>query len=93
MQCRLFFRNDEERQATIAAGIDVDAALTIDDLVTGDDVFFAATGITDGELLKGVRYRTSGASTDSIVMRSKTRTVRYIRTEHHSMKVAKFADE
>lgn len=92
MQCRLYFRNDEERQSTINAGIDVNTALTIDDLVKSDDVFFAATGITDGELLKGVRYRTEGATTDSIVMRSQTRTIRYIRAVHHQEKLGQWGE-
>jgi len=88
MQCKLYFRDDEERQNTQAAGVDVDAVLTLNDLVRSDDVFFAATGITDGELLRGVRYRTDGAVTDSIVMRSRTGTIRQIRATHRTTKVA-----
>jgi fructose-1,6-bisphosphatase II len=88
MQCKLYFRNDEERRNTIAAGVDVDAVLTIDDLVKSDDVFFAATGITDGELLRGVRYRSDGATTDSIVMRSLSGTIRHIAATHHHSKLA-----
>jgi fructose-1,6-bisphosphatase II len=93
MQCRLYFRSEEERKNTMEAGIDPDAVLTIDDLVKSDDVFFAATGITDGELMPGVRYRTQGATTDSIVMRSKTRTIRYIRASHHRSKLAEWGED
>jgi fructose-1,6-bisphosphatase II len=92
MQCRLYFRNEEERQNTINAGIDVNQVLLIDDLVKSDDVVFAATGITDGELLRGVRYRTEGATTDSIVMRSSSRTIRYIRAVHHHAKIAQISN-
>lgn len=88
MQCRLYFRNDEERRNTIASGVDVDAVLKMDDLVKSDDVFFAATGITDGELLRGVRYRSDGATTDSIVMRSLSGTIRHITATHHNSKLA-----
>jgi fructose-1,6-bisphosphatase II len=88
MQCKLYFRSDEERRNTIALGIDVDAVLMIDDLVKSDDVFFAATGITDGELLRGVRYRSDGATTDSIVMRSFSGTIRHIAATHHHSKLA-----
>lgn len=88
MQCKLYFRNDEERRNTIASGVDVDAVLMIDDLVKSDDVFFAATGITDGELLRGVRYRSDGATTDSIVMRSLSGTIRHIAATHHHSKLA-----
>jgi fructose-1,6-bisphosphatase II len=93
MQCRLYFRSEEERKNTIEASIDPYAVLTIDDLVKSDDVFFAATGITDGELLTGVRYRTQGATTESIVMRSKTRTIRYIRASHHRSKLTQGGED
>ncbi|MDQ3991884.1 MAG: class II fructose-bisphosphatase, partial [Actinomycetota bacterium] len=69
MQGKLYPRNDEERQAIVDAGLDVDAVLTHDDLVSGEDVFFAATGITDGELIRGVRYSGESARTQSLVMR------------------------
>ena len=66
--------------------------LATDDLVTGDDVFFVATGITDGELMKGVRYRAGGVSTHSLVMRSRSGTIRSISAEHRFEKLREFAD-
>jgi fructose-1,6-bisphosphatase II len=82
IQGRLYPRNDEERRAALEAGYDLDLVLTTDDLVEGNDVFFAATGITDGVLLKGVRYSAEGASTESIVMRSRSGTIRVIQATH-----------
>ena len=79
---RLWPRNDDERAAAVAAGYDLSKALSNDDLVAGDNCFFAATGITDGELLKGVHYGRSGASTQSLVMRSKSGTVRLVNARH-----------
>ncbi len=64
------------------AGHDLDRVLTTDDLVTGDNVFFVATGITDGELLRGVRYHGGGAHTNSLVMRARSGTIRTISSEH-----------
>ena len=84
---RLWPRNDEERRAALDNGFDVDAVLTLDDLVWGDDVFFAATGISDGDLLRGVRYYADGARSQTIVMRSKTGTIRTIDTTHKWHKV------
>jgi fructose-1,6-bisphosphatase II len=81
IQGRLHPRNDEERQATIDAGYDLGRVLTTDALVSGQ-AFFAATGISDGELLDGVRYRGNTATTQSIVTRSRSRTVRVITAEH-----------
>ena len=78
---RLHPRSDEERQKAIDAGYDVDKVLTTDDLVSGN-CFFAATGISDGDLLQGVRYRGDGATTQSIVMRSQSGTVRLITADH-----------
>jgi len=78
----LYPRNDEERDAALAAGYDLDRVLTQDDLVNSDNCFFAATGITDGELLKGVHYDARGASTQSLVMRSKSGTVRVVNARH-----------
>jgi fructose-1,6-bisphosphatase II len=80
---RLWPRDDKERQASIGAGYDLDRVLTTDDLVRGDDVFFAATGVTDGVLLEGVRYFPGGATSESIVMRALSGTIRTIRSEHH----------
>jgi fructose-1,6-bisphosphatase II len=85
LQGRLWPRNDVERQAAIDAGYDLEAVLTADDLVGGDNCFFAATGITDGELLRGVHYDAKGATTQSLVMRSKSGTVRRI-DAHHQLK-------
>lgn len=91
MQGRLWPRNDEERAAAVTAGYDLDRVLTTDDLVAGDNCFFAATGLTDGELLRGVRYTRRGASTQSLVMRSRSGTVRLINAEHQLSKLARFS--
>ncbi|HMB03487.1 MAG TPA: class II fructose-bisphosphatase [Isosphaeraceae bacterium] len=82
IQGRLYPRNDEERRAAIEAGYDLDRVLTTNDLVRGDDVFFAATGVTDGVLVQGVRYGAGVATSESIVMRSLSGTIRVIRSEH-----------
>ncbi len=87
IQGKLWPRNDEERTAALDAGYDLDKTLLLDDLVSGDDVFFAATGITDGELLRGVRYWGEGAGTQSLVMRSKSGTIRIIEAQHHWTKL------
>jgi fructose-1,6-bisphosphatase II len=84
-------RDDAERAKALAAGHDLDRVLSTDDLVTSDDAFFAATGITDGELLAGVRYRAGGAVTHSLVMRARSGTVRNIHSEHQLWKVAKYS--
>jgi fructose-1,6-bisphosphatase II len=78
IQARLWPRNDEERRQLLAAGLDPDRVLHTDDLVSGEDVFVAATGVTNGPLLTGVQYTPGGATTDSIVMRSRSGTVRRI---------------
>ena len=90
MQGRLWPRNAEERALAIEAGYDLTAVLTIDDLVRGDNCFFAATGITDGELLRGIHYDRRGASTQSLVMRSKSGTVRRIDAVHRLDKLNLF---
>jgi fructose-1,6-bisphosphatase II len=82
MQGKLWARTEAERQAAVNEGYDLDAVLTINDLVRGDNCFFAATGITDGELLRGVHYDGRGPSTQSLVMRSKSGTVRRIDARH-----------
>src|SRR5690348_9117598 len=82
IQGRLWPRNDGERTAAIEAGYELEKVLTTDDLVGGDNCFFAATGVTDGELLRGVHYSTRGATTQSLVMRSKSGTVRRIDASH-----------
>ncbi|MFF5250660.1 class II fructose-bisphosphatase [Streptomyces leeuwenhoekii] len=91
IQGKLWPKDDEERQRAIDAGHDLDRVLTTDDLVAGDNVFFAATGITDGELLRGVRYRSETATTSSIVMRSKSGTVRRIDSEHRLSKLRAYS--
>jgi fructose-1,6-bisphosphatase II len=91
MQGRLWPRDEAERQATIDAGYDLDAVLTQDDLVRGDNCFFAATGITDGELLQGVHYDDRGATTQSLVMRSKSGTVRQVDAIHRIDKLETYA--
>jgi fructose-1,6-bisphosphatase II len=87
IQGKLWPRNDEERNTAVDAGYDLDKVLMLDDLVSGDDVFFAATGITDGELLRGVRYWGEGAGTQSLVMRSKSGTIRMVDAQHHWTKL------
>jgi len=91
IQGKLWPRDDAERQAAIDAGYDLDALLTTDDLVRGDNCFFAATGITDGELLSGVRYNEAGATTQSLVMRSKSGTVRLIDARHPLHKLSTYS--
>jgi len=88
---RLYTRNDEERRAALDAGYDLDKVLTTEDLVSGDDVFFSATGISDGDLLKGVRYWGHGASTHSLVMRSKSGTIRRIEATHRWQKLMRYS--
>jgi len=91
MQGRLWPRDDEERQKAVDAGHDLDRVLTTEDLVSGDNVFFCATGITDGELLHGVNYRAGGCTTQSIVMRSKSGTVRMIDSYHRLNKLREYS--
>lgn len=91
IQGRLFPRDDEERRTLIDEGFDLDAILTTQDLVNGNDVFFAATGITDGALLDGVRYWPDGATTFSMVMRSRSGTVRYVEAHHQFEKLERFS--
>jgi len=92
IQGRLWPADDAERERAIDAGHDLDRVLYTDDLVSGDDCFFVATGITDGELMKGVRYRAGGASTHSLVMRSRSGTIRQIISEHKLSKLKAYAD-
>lgn len=86
IQGRLWPRNDDERAAAVAAGYDLDKVLTANDLVAGDNCFFAATGITNGELIDGVRYDRHGATTWSLVMRSRSGTVRVVEARHDARK-------
>jgi fructose-1,6-bisphosphatase II len=85
-------RDDAERAKALDAGHDLSRVLTTDDLVTSDDAFFAATGITDGELMSGVRYKAGGAITHSLVMRARSGTVRNIRSEHQLWKLSKYSE-
>ena len=91
LQGRLWTRDEEERRAALDGGYDLEAVLTTDDLVRGDNCFFAATGITDGELLHGVRYDEWGATTQSLVMRSRSGTVRLIDARHPLHKLAEYS--
>jgi fructose-1,6-bisphosphatase II len=84
-------RDDTERRKALDAGHDLDRVLRTDDLVHGDNVFFVATGVTDGELLEGVRYRAGGASTHSLVMRSKSGTIRSIHSQHKLSKLRAYS--
>jgi fructose-1,6-bisphosphatase II len=91
LQCQLWPRNDEEREACRRAGLDLDEVYDIPKLVGTGDTFFAATGITDGELLQGVRYFGGGATTESLVMRSYSGTIRWINARHNFNQLDKLA--
>jgi len=91
IQARLWPRDDAEREKALAGGHDLDRVLTTDDLVTGDNCFFVATGVTSGDLLRGVRYRAGGAHTQSIVMRSKSGTIRVIDSYHRLEKLSLYS--
>ncbi|HYI61315.1 MAG TPA: class II fructose-bisphosphatase [Acidimicrobiales bacterium] len=91
IQGRLWPRDEDERQTAVDAGYDLSQVLLTDDLVQGDNCFFAATGITDGEVLRGVHYTASGATTQSLVMRSKSGTVRRIDARHRTDKLQEFS--
>ena len=91
IQARLHVADDEQRRRALAAGHDLTRVLQLDDLVKGDNTFFVATGITDGDLLPGVRYSTGGAGTRSLVMRSQSGTVREVRSDHALDKVLRHA--
>jgi len=90
-QGRLWPRDDAERERALEAGHDLERVLTTEDLVSGDDCFFVATGITDGELMRGVRYRAGGCSTHSLVMRSRSGTIREISSQHQLEKLAAYS--
>jgi fructose-1,6-bisphosphatase II len=92
IQGKLWPRNDEERQRLVDDGYDLDRVLTTDDLVGSQNVFFAATGVTTGALLRGVRYTRDGATTDSIVMRSRSGTVRRIEATHAFQKLEEISN-
>ena len=90
IQGKLWPTDDDERQRAIDAGHDLDAVLTTDDLIRTDNCFFVATGITDGELLRGVRYRSGGATTHSLVMRSRSGTIRTVEGQHRLTKLEQY---
>ncbi|MBN1368209.1 MAG: class II fructose-bisphosphatase [Dehalococcoidales bacterium] len=89
IQCKAWPKDEKERKAAIAKGIDVDKVYSTNDLIDSDDVFFAATGVTSGELLKGVRYFSGGAQTQSLAMRCRSGTIRWVDAYHNSTKLAK----
>jgi fructose-1,6-bisphosphatase II len=91
MQAKLWPRDPAEREKALAAGHDLDRVLATDDLVSGDNMFFVATGVTSGDLLRGVRYRSGGAYTQSIVMRSKSGTIRVIDSFHRLEKLGRYS--
>jgi fructose-1,6-bisphosphatase II len=91
IQARLRPRDEAERRRALDAGHDLDRILTTGDLVTGDNIFFCATGITDGEIMEGVRYTAEGPTTHSIVMRSKSGTIREVRSEHRLSRLSKYS--
>jgi fructose-1,6-bisphosphatase II len=91
MQARLWPQDDDERQKAIGAGHDLDRILTTQDLVSGEDIFFCATGITDGDLLRGVRYYADSLQTESIVMRSKSGTIRLVDSLHQLGKLRAYS--
>ena len=91
IQAQLAPRSDSERENVLAAGFDLDKVIHTDDLVSGDNCFFAATGVTDGELLRGVHYDSRGATTQSLVMRSKSGPVRSVSARHPLAKIAQFS--
>jgi fructose-1,6-bisphosphatase II len=92
IQCKLWPRNDEERALVAANNIDINKVFHTNDLVKGDNVFFAATGITPGEFLRGVSYYSGGAATHSVVMRSASGTVRYIESRHRWDKLMRISE-
>jgi fructose-1,6-bisphosphatase II len=92
IQCKLWPRNDEERAQAEKLGLALDRVLTIDDLVKSDDVFFSLTGVTDGELVRGVRYFSRGARTETLAMRSRSGTVRRVSAVHHFDKLMRYSE-
>ncbi len=90
IQGKLYPRNDDERQQLIDQGFDLNRVLTTDDLVAGEDIFFAVTGVTNGALVQGVQYREDRIITHSMVMRGRSGTVRYVDAHHHAEKLTRF---
>ena len=93
LQAKLFVQTEQERQRALDAGHDLDRVLHLNDLVSSDNTFFVATGITDGDLLEGVRYFRGGARTRSLVMRSRSGTVRSVVSDHAIDKVERYASD
>ncbi len=93
MQCKLWPRNEGDVQEGLKRGLALDQVLTINDLVKGDNIFFAATGVTDGELMKGVRYEGRQIRTSSMVMRSKSGTIRFVDSVHVQKKLSVLSQE
>ena len=91
MLTRLDPQSEEERKAIIDAGIDIDAVRGVNDIITTDQCFFAATGITEGELLNGVRYKGDFGVTHSLTVRGRTGTIRYIQAWHDRRKLSKMS--
>ncbi|HLF28700.1 MAG TPA: class II fructose-bisphosphatase [Anaerolineae bacterium] len=92
IQCKLWPRDEAERRRARELGMDLEQVFTTDDLVGGDNVFFVATGVTDGEWLSGVKYTGTGAHTSSVVMRSRSGTVRTVEARHRLEKLAQLTD-
>ncbi|RAG74113.1 fructose-bisphosphatase class II, partial [Burkholderia multivorans] len=92
IQGRLWPQDDSEREAAAKAGLDVDKVLGTDDLVTGDNCYFVATGITNGDLLDGVKFQGGHVTTHSLVMRSKSGTVRSVFAEHQAAKTHSYVE-
>ena len=90
---RLWPRDDEERRAALDAGYDLEEILDQDRLVAGEDAFFAATGVTDGDVLEGVRFDARGATTESLVMRTRSGTVRRVKARHDRGKLREISGE
>ena len=91
MQARIWPRNDAERQIVADEGLDTTKVLSLNDLVSSENTFFAATGITDGELLRGVHYTNRGATTQSLVTRSQSGTVRFVNATHQLSKLSQYS--
>ena len=91
IQAKLWPQDEDEKQKAIDAGHDLDRVLMTEDLVRGDDIFFCATGVTDGELLRGVRYYHDSVQTESIVMRSKSGTIRLLDSLHQLGKLRAYS--
>jgi fructose-1,6-bisphosphatase II len=91
IQCKAWPRNEQERKAALDAGMELDKVYLAEDLVKSEDVFFAATGVSSGELLKGVRYFSGGAQTQSLAMRSRSGTIRWIDSTHDFARLEKLS--